>query len=177
MIGQLNDVVKKRIIKFAIVTGILLLGVLFGLVHPDGGYITLSVILTLPVLFGLWSIYMEFRGLRKPTVIATPHGLEVTSRQRLETSGALREPWANIVALEMRMHTLVRTRYGNEVGRGYRPMLVVYLAGRQDRPVRQFYPSNYHPTWQELFTFVQSVAPHVRLSDHQQADLAAQQQR
>ncbi|MRH88573.1 hypothetical protein GFY24_14145 [Nocardia sp. SYP-A9097] len=172
VVGLMSDAVKKRVVRQCVIASVLFLGVLFGIIHPDGGYITLSVILVLPTLLMVWAVYREFSALRKPTLIVTPTDLTITRRLRLDLGRVVRRPWANIAAVSMGTHETTRKVNGYETGRDYRPLLQVYIVGA-DKPVQQFYLSSACPNWQELFQYIHAVAPHVRLTDHQQADLDA----
>lgn len=170
--GEKTDAVDKRIIKRWIVAAVLVLAALFGVVHPDGGYITLSVILVIPILISLWAIRMEFVALRRPTITATATGLTISRRLRLDLGRTGRHPWPQVAAVEMRTHELTTTKYGAESGVTYRPLLRVHLAD-SNTPIEQFYPPTYRPAPPDLFAYIRAVAPDVRLDDHQQSDLDA----
>ncbi|MGW4249363.1 hypothetical protein [Nocardia sp. NPDC004722] len=169
----MTDAVKRRITRFWIIVAALGLAVLFGIVHPDGGYVTLSVILAVPLLVMLWAIRMEYRALSKPTLIADAAGLTLTRRLRLELGNVEKHPWSSIVAMSVRTHQLTTKSAGGK-SITYRPLLQVSIASRGE-PVQQFYPHNYHPAPTELFAYVRTVAPQVRLEDLQQADLDGHQ--
>ncbi|MEV4129304.1 hypothetical protein [Nocardia sp. NPDC049707] len=113
------------------------------------------------VAVGLLFFFWGFRKqvFRQTMIRATPEGLELDRK-------VLREPWQHIVSVSIGTIASIGLDRNSkkEAHRSYWPILIVQLASG-GAPTTYRYEPWFDQQWQELFRYINAVAPHVQLAD------------
>jgi len=165
----------KRLANDGIVIGGSLVAILCGgtavLQHDAKG--NLGLVILFAVLAGCAAAAAIRRVWRAKSgatiVLATPEGLDL--------GRTLREPWSAIGAVSLHVQTVTDSNRGVNAPPSWSQLLTVERVDATAKPAKLKCPDGDDGAWDDLFDYIRTVAPHVRLTDNRATDRAEHEQK